>query len=270
MRTPVVFLALSLTVACDCGETLGSDTLARDGGGGVDAGGGDDAGVGRDASGPTDFGPPRDFGDPERCGDLEATVRDFHAAHPDFESFGGSGATTGLVESMLGADGKPVHAAAGPTSQTTGPDNFDQWYRDVDGVNMPFTVGLALTEESPGNYVYDNSAFFPLADMGFGNEGNPHNFHFTTEIHATFQYRGGEVFTFRGDDDVWVFVNDRLALDLGGLHGALAGTIDFDAQAAELGIEVGTRYSLDVFHAERHTNESNFRIETSIECFILE
>jgi fibro-slime domain-containing protein len=62
-------------------------------------------------------------------------------------------------------------------------------------------------------------------------------------------YRGGELFTFRGDDDVWVFVNNGLALDLGSLHVAVEGTIDFDAAADQLG----------------RTVESNFRIETSID-----
>jgi len=67
-----------------------------------------------------------------------------------------------------------------------------------------------------------------------------------------------------------VFVNGKLALDLGGVHGAQEDTIDFDAQAGALGITPGNTYALDVFHAERHTSESNFRIETSIECFLLE
>jgi fibro-slime domain-containing protein len=57
-------------------------------------------------------------------------------------------------------------------------------------------------------------------------------------------------------------------LDLGGVHSAQQGTIDFDAQATQLGITRGNSYALDVFHAERHTTESNFRIETTIPCLI--
>ena len=75
--------------------------------------------------------------------------------------------------------------------------------------------------------------------------------------------------TFTGDDDVFVFVNGKLALDLGGVHGPEAGTVDFDAQAGDLGITTGNVYTLDVFHAERHTSMSNFRIETSIDCLVV-
>ena len=64
--------------------------------------------------------------------------------------------------------------------------------------------------------------------MGFGNEDNPHNYHFTFEIHAEFTYEGGEVFTFTGDDDLFTFINDKLAIDLGGVHGPQSDTIDLD------------------------------------------
>jgi fibro-slime domain-containing protein len=242
-------LAVMLLGGCNCGElTLVSDAgdfWAADGGGPAGAGGGS-----------------------ARCDVLAATIRDFRIDHPDFERNGRGAVDPGIVETMLGTDSKPVYASATVTPMTSGKANFDQWYRDVPGVNLRFPISLPLTSPSPGTYVFDSTAFFPIDDQGFGNEGNSHNFHFTTELHATFSYRGGERFTFRGDDDVWIFVNHRLALDLGGLHPPLAGTIDFDARAAELGITPGNSYALDAFHAERHTNASNFRIETSIDCFV--
>jgi len=197
---------------------------------------------------------------------LEATVRDFSQTHPDFETFAGLTAFTGIVGDQLGSDDKPVYAHAGPTAQTTGPGEFFLWYRDVPGVNHGFTVHLPL-EMVDGVSTFVSSSFFPIDGMGFGNEGHAHNYHFTTELHAVFDYKGGEVFTFSGDDDLWMFLNGKLAIDLGGLHEELSVTIDLDAVAQDLNIEVGNRYAMDIFHAERHTTESNFRIATTIECF---
>jgi fibro-slime domain-containing protein len=203
------------------------------------------------------------------CGDkLAVTIRDFQSSHPDFESYTGDAAFLGLVEESLGGDDKPVYAHPGGTPQTFGPDTFAQWYNDAPGVNQTFEIEIALSESMPGIYTYDNSAFYPIDDLGFGNEGWPHNYLFTTEIHANFKYEGGEVFTFTGDDDLWTFINGKLAIDLGGLHPPLSKTVDLDAQAGYLGITPGGTYPMDIFHAERHTDQSNFRIDTSIQCFI--
>lgn len=157
-----------------------------------------------------------------------------------------------------------------PTYEIESATTFNQWYNTIDGVNLEIPQDLILAEDParPGTYVYDNSQFFPLDGQGFGNTPNEaHNYHFTTEIHVKWQYEAGQVFTFRGDDDLWIFVNNRLALDVGGAHQALVGTIDFDARANELGITAGNAYQMDIFHAERQTFESNFRIETNISCF---
>lgn len=214
-----------------------------------------DLGETPDGGGPT----PGDC-DPE----LTVTLRDFPSSHPDFEYV--IAVDPGIVAADLGVDGKPVYAG-GSAGTTTGQANFDQWYRDVAGVNQTIATAIALVDQGDGSYVYDSAAFFPLDGQGFGNEGNSHNYHFTLELHAQFTYEGGEVFTFRGDDDLFTFVNGKLAIDLGGVHGPLMGAVDFDAMAGELGIEVGGTYDIDFFFAERHTSESNFRIETTIGCF---
>ncbi|MFV8753187.1 fibro-slime domain-containing protein [Nannocystaceae bacterium ST9] len=210
-------------------------------------------------------------GDTEgECGAIVATIRDMQLGHPDFQTFSNDVATPGLVQTTLGVDGKPVFSGnVGNPPQMTNASNFSQWYNDVPNVNISFTIELPLVDDGNGTLVFDDQTFFPIDGMGWGDQGltdgqgAPHNFLFTTEIHTEFEYQPGQTFTFIGDDDLWMFVNGQLVIDLGGLHPAQSGSTNIDA----LGLTPGQAYPMDIFHAERRSTDSTFRIETTIACF---
>lgn len=213
---------------------------------------------------------------------LPVIVRDFSktGGNPDFNtSLGYAINEPEIVAETLGADGKPVFKGGDPYHTTVSTEeNFTQWYNtDPNGeFNIPFDKEISLVQQPNGAWVYDSDFFFPLAnDEGFGDEGDStgwhedpdkrdqlKNFRFTTEFHMQFTYKEGQVFTFRGDDDVWVFIDGKRVIDLGGIHGPEEQVIDIDT----LGLTVDEVYPMDIFHAERNPTQSNFRIETTIEC----
>jgi len=214
---------------------------------------------------------------------LTLTIRDFKMhdpndpnTNPDFEN--AIGDDRGIVATTLGADRKPVYAHTGGTTTTHGPTYFDQWYHDTPGMNVDVQYPITLTANADGTYGFDSRVtgvplsasdptkqFFPIDDgtpyaTAFGNQGLAHNYSFTTELHTVFTYHGGETFSFSGDDDVFVFVDGTLVIDLGGVHVREQASVQLDT----LGLTKGEEYPLDLFGAERHTIESNVSFTTTL------
>lgn len=213
--------------------------------------------------------------DPRDCASrVYGIARDFSDAHPDFEKFTGKAPSPGIVLPQLDADQRLVHTNdpalltegggyLGPEGQqTAGATSFADWYADTEA-NVAYFIELTFVTNADGSHSFGGPEYFPLDDLGFGNQGREHNFHFTTELRVEFEYLEGASLTFTGDDDLWAFVNGHLVIDLGGLHSSYVGEVRLDDIADELGLELGQVYRLDLFHAERHTDQSNFRVDTT-------
>ena len=203
------------------------------------------------------------------------------------------GVALGMVQDTL-VNGLParVDSLSYPWSECSAAHEIEKWFVPqvvaADAAGKEYTnavcrdIDLVLDEE--GFWLADISennedgGFFPIDNLEFldsaktvrnpkfdwdeqlTKNGKKHNYSFAMKISAQFKYIKGQYFEFRGDDDVWVFINNRLVVDIGGCHNPVERAVDLDT----LGLIEGREYPFHIFFSERNANGSNFKMRTSI------
>lgn len=152
-------------------------------------------------------------------------------------------------------------------------NSFRQWFSDTLGVNASGAAPIDLVRQANGNYVFDDTTdphysklggFFPADGRLFGDkDASGHNTLFTYYFEAMFTYDESvpQFFSVYTDMEVWVFINDKLVIDMGGFHGMLEQRIDL----SRLCLTDGGEYKLAYFMASRHAPNSRLRIETNLD-----
>lgn len=192
-----------------------------------------------------------------------------------------------MVDGSLDPQGKPRLrsdyagcAELGGALSILSEATFRQWYDNGHPAQTTYLRTLELEQvASTSSYQFSSDAHFPLDGLTMNGEieyceqhavtdrqplgpqpcSGVHNFHFTSEVRTVFRYQGGEVLDFRGDDDVFVFVNGNKVLDLGGVHDPEPGSVNLDSA----GLTLGKIYDIAVFQAERNPVGSNYRLTLS-------
>ena len=213
--------------------------------------------------------------------------------------------------------GKVYHNVSFPFKKEKDRNGVDYWWFDSskttlamqkdpsteeyylkDTGNQGWAKNVNSTGTTGGNDgVSTTYGFFPFNEGTTAESGKNYNYGFGTKLEIKFRLtKDGTVlgedkqpvpitFAFSGDDDVWVFIDGKLALDVGGAHGKVTGTLDFKnleakvskvkkSAAGEAGTGEGGKkttkfelngsneaeHTLTMFYMERGMWESNMMI----------
>lgn len=222
----------------------------------------------------------------------------------------GDAGTNGTGYNVINADGKWANSYYGGSSNdcitkglVTGLDaNGDVlWSVDQPGFFTDSNCGLNEGKQKYTNYKLNfkqvgnqytltgvtrpdgtianaGADFYPLASDGvsrvWDNDGKNGNYYFGIRYDVEFQlgdYIGSLNYEFTGDDDLWVLLDDKVVIDVGGIHDALTDSTDL---WKDLGYENGRRpmtdaeknktHRITVLYMERGAGASNCAMKFTI------
>lgn len=150
--------------------------------------------------------------------------------------------------------------------------------RDVNGNQTP--------TQSP--YPRDTGVNAPDMTVDGDPEYAHRNYNFVLQSNAEFIYHADDqlYFQFEGDDDVYLFINNELVVDIGGAHSVVGSKMYLNdyvewawevlsnptaysakevERAEKLALVEGNSYSFDFYYMERHGYGSNMRIFTNFQ-----
>lgn len=165
--------------------------------------------------------------------------------------------------------------------------------KDTDGsyYMKAYTDGAKIKYDEANGAIYNSSVdnsnnsrfLYPLCGKGYdaylgdttdnqlgavADENYPAqpNGNYTLRGESQFVYYAdqNQYFEFTGDDDVYLFINNKLVLDLGGAHWSLMKRVNMNDIATKCGLKNGEVATFTFFYMERFSDCSNFGIRTNM------
>ncbi len=183
----------------------------------------------------------------------------------------------GMVDFNLDNEYLPI-ALGGKLIPNRGLSDMSRWFSAVDGKSESY-AGTMKFEYSAEDalFSFTKKEFYPLDEVQFSKndvvneDGHNHLFTMNFAVPFTVLLSGDETFEIRADDDTFVYVGDKLVLDMGGIHDAMTGVFTINDKGEVLSSVNGETLAFSgvtvdkdsgsivrVFHADRDSDDSTF------------